>query len=112
MNWWRRPPWWVSPIRSRGRDLCLRHLNTGVDAKSDELKKELVQQVRKEIGPIATDRCAPMGRRPAQNPQRQDHAAHPEKDRRRQVDELGDTSTIADPSAIETLVKERIGLPG
>jgi acetyl-CoA synthetase len=86
-------------------------LNTGVE-KSDALKRDLVQLVRKEIGPIATidvlqwadalpkTRSGKIMRRILQ------------KIAAGRVDELGDTSTIADPSAIETLVKERIGLPG
>ncbi|WP_028321206.1 acetate--CoA ligase [Desulfatiglans anilini] len=85
-------------------------LNTGVP-KSEELKKELIQMVRKEIGPIATidalqwadalpkTRSGKIMRRILQ------------KIAAGRVDELGDTSTIADPSVIETLIKERVGLP-
>jgi len=85
-------------------------LNTGV-TKSEELKKELVQMVRREIGPIATidvlqwadalpkTRSGKIMRRILQ------------KIAAGRVDEIGDTSTIADPSVIETLIKERVGLP-
>jgi len=74
---------------------------------SEELKKELVQQVRKEIGPIAT-------------PDKIQFAPGLPKTRsgkimRRilkriaagQIDDLGDTTTLADPSIIDELVKGR-----
>jgi acetyl-CoA synthetase len=74
---------------------------------SDELKKELVAHVRKEIGPIAT-------------PDRIQFAEGLPKTRsgkimRRilvkiaagNVDDLGDTSTLADPSVVESLVEGR-----
>jgi acetyl-CoA synthetase len=76
--------------------------------KSEELKKELVAHVRKEIGPIAS-------------PEKIQFADGLPKTRsgkimRRilvkiaagDVSNLGDTSTLADPSVVDTLVKERI----
>ena len=75
---------------------------------SDELRKDLVNQVRKVIGPIAT-------------PDKLQFALGLPKTRsgkimRRilrkiawgQVEELGDTSTLADPSVVANLVKERL----
>lgn len=75
---------------------------------SEEIKKELIQWVRKEIGPIAQPdliQWAPglpktrsgkimrrILRKLAEN--------HP--------DQLGDTSTLADPSVVEDLVKNRL----
>jgi acetyl-CoA synthetase len=77
-------------------------------SKSDELKKELIAHVRKEIGPIAT-------------PDKIQFADSLPKTRsgkimRRilakigagDVDNLGDVSTLADPSVVHTLVKERL----
>ena len=77
--------------------------------KSDELKKELVAHVRKEIGPIAT-------------PDKMQFADALPKTRsgkimRRiltkiaagDVDNIGDITTLADPSVVHTLVKERRG---
>jgi acetyl-CoA synthetase len=82
-------------------------LKTG-KPKSEELKKELVAHVRKEIGPIAS-------------PDKIQFADGLPKTRsgkimRRilvkiatgDVSNLGDTSTLADPSVVDTLVKERI----
>ena len=74
---------------------------------SDELQKELVAWVRKEIGPIAT-------------PDHLQWAAGLPKTRSGKImrrilrkiaenapDQLGDTSTLADPSVVESLVSER-----
>jgi acetyl-CoA synthetase len=81
-------------------------LNAGVD-KSDALKKELVTHVRKEIGPIAAPdqiqfadalpktRSGKIMRRILTRIAAGD------------VNNLGDTSTLADPSVVETLVEER-----
>ncbi len=81
-------------------------LNMGVE-KLDALKKELAAHVRREIGPIAT-------------PDKLQFADGLPKTRsgkimRRiltriaagDVKNLGDTSTLADPSVVDTLVKER-----
>ncbi|MFO7987777.1 MAG: acetate--CoA ligase [Desulfatiglandaceae bacterium] len=79
-------------------------LNTSVQ-KSDDLKKELVQLVRAEIGPIATPdviqwadglpktRSGKIMRRILQ------------KIAAGKMDELGDTSTIAEPAVIEDLIQ-------
>jgi acetyl-CoA synthetase len=78
--------------------------------KSDELKKELVAYVRKEIGPIATpDKIQFADALPK---------TRSGKIMRRilakigagDVDNLGDTSTLADPTVVHTLVKERQGV--
>ncbi|MDA8085038.1 MAG: acetate--CoA ligase [Nitrospiraceae bacterium] len=75
---------------------------------SDDLKKILVGHVRTVIGPIATPdkmqfapglpktRSGKIMRRILRK------IAH------NQVDELGDTSTLADPSVVDSLVKERL----
>jgi len=80
-------------------------LNTGV-GKSDEIKKELINLVRSEIGPIATidvlqwadalpkTRSGKIMRRILQ------------KIAAGKADEVGDISTIADPTVVGTLIKE------
>jgi len=80
-------------------------------APSDDLKKELVKLVRAEIGPIATvdilqwaealpkTRSGKILRRVLQ------------KIAAGRTDELGDISTIADPSVIESLIKNRLSPP-
>jgi acetyl-CoA synthetase len=79
-------------------------LNTSVQ-KSDDLKKELIQLVRAEIGPIASPdviqwadglpktRSGKIMRRILQ------------KIAAGKIDELGDTSTIADPAVIQELIQ-------
>ena len=81
-------------------------LNSGVEA-TDDLKKELVQLVRKEIGPIATvdilqwapglpkTRSGKIMRRILR------------KIAENELGNLGDTSTLADPSVVEDLVANR-----
>jgi len=84
-------------------------LNTGA-AKSEEIKKELVSLVRTQIGPIATidviqwadalpkTRSGKIMRRILQ------------KIAAGQTEDLGDVSTIADPSVITNLIEQRISL--
>ncbi len=81
-------------------------LKTGIEA-TDDLRKALVQHVRKEIGPIATPdviqwapglpktRSGKIMRRILRK-----IAAHEESG-------LGDTSTLADPSVVDHLLKNR-----
>ena len=81
-------------------------VNTGVEA-TDELKKDLVKLVRKEIGPIATPdviqwadglpktRSGKIMRRLLQ------------KIAAGKTDELGDTTTIADPGVLKALILGR-----
>jgi len=96
------------PIKGQGIYAFIT-LNTGVP-KSEELKKELVQLVRSEIGPIATldviqwadalpkTRSGKIMRRILQ------------KIAAGKADELGDISTIADPEVLENLIAERVGI--
>jgi len=82
-------------------------LMAGVD-ESDELSKELVQFVRKEIGPIATidilqwapglpkTRSGKIMRRILRKVAEND------------IDNLGDTSTLADPAVVDHLVENRV----
>ncbi len=82
-------------------------LNAGVSA-SDELRKELVQWVRKEIGPIATPdllqwapglpktRSGKIMRRILRKIAENDYGS------------LGDTSTLADPTVVNDLIENRM----
>jgi len=82
-------------------------LNDGVE-KTEELKKEFVTHIRKEIGPIATPdkiqftdalpktRSGKIMRRILKKIAAGD------------TDNLGDTSTLLDPSVVTTLIKERV----
>ncbi|KQZ56854.1 MULTISPECIES: acetate--CoA ligase [unclassified Lysobacter] len=79
------------------------------EAPNEDLRKELVAWVRKEIGPIAT-------------PDHLQWAPGLPKTRSGKImrrilrkiaenapDQLGDTSTLADPSVVDSLVSERLG---
>ena len=79
------------------------------ETESEELRKELVAWVRKEIGPIAS-------------PDHLQWAPGLPKTRSGKImrrilrkiaedapDQLGDTSTLADPSVVDSLVKNRKG---
>ena len=82
-------------------------LNAGVE-KTDELKKELVKHVRKEIGPIATPekiqwadglpktRSGKIMRRILKRVAADD------------ISDLGDTSTLADPHVVDDIVENRL----
>ena len=82
-------------------------VNTGVE-KTDELKKELVMHVRKEIGPIATpDRIQWADSLPKTRSGKIMRRIL-KKIAAADIDDLGDISTLADPSVVETLIKGRL----
>ena len=88
---------WLSPARPPAQGL----------AYSDKLKKELVATVRQEIGPFAAPdvihwapglpktRSGKIMRRVLR------------KIASNEEDQLGDTSTLADPSVVQTLIELR-----
>ena len=81
-------------------------LNAGIEY-TDDLKKELVQHVRKEIGPIATPdviHWAPgLPKTRSGKIMRRILRKIAEND----TSNLGDTSTLADPSVVDDLIKNR-----
>ncbi|RJP92460.1 MAG: acetate--CoA ligase [Desulfobacteraceae bacterium] len=81
-------------------------LKSGVTA-SDDLKKELVQQVRKEIGPIATIDVIQFTEGLPKTRSGKIMRRILKKIAAGKLDELGDTSTIADESVITTLIDKR-----
>jgi len=80
-------------------------LNTGV-SKTDVLKKELVQLVRKEIGPIATIDILQWADGLPKTRSGKIMRRILKKIAAGKTAELGDLSTIADPSVIDKLIKE------
>ncbi len=86
-------------------------LNTGAD-KTDGLKKELVQLVRTQIGPIATPDVIQWADGLPKTRSGKIMRRILKKIAAGQVNDLGDTTTLADPSVVENLVKERIGVNG
>ncbi len=81
-------------------------LNSGVE-KSDDLKKELVAHVRKEIGPIATPDKIQFADALPKTRSGKIMRRILTKIAAGSIDDLGDTSTLADPSVVQTLVEER-----
>jgi acetyl-CoA synthetase len=83
-------------------------LNAGEEA-SDALRKELVQWVRAEIGPIATPDAIQFA--PALPKTRSGKIMRRilRKIAEGDVSSLGDTSTLADPSVVDDLVANRVG---
>ena len=79
-------------------------LKIGVE-KSDELKKELKTHVRKEIGPIATPDAIQFAEGLPKTRSGKIMRRILSKIAAGNTEDLGDTSTLADPSVVTTLVK-------
>jgi acetyl-CoA synthetase len=79
-------------------------LKVGVE-KSDELKKELKTHVRKEIGPIATPDAIQFADGLPKTRSGKIMRRILSKIAGGDTEDLGDTSTLADPSVVTTLVK-------
>jgi len=82
-------------------------LNSGVE-KTDELKKELVRHVRTEIGPIATPEKLQWADGLPKTRSGKIMRRILKKIAAGDIGDLGDTTTLADPSVVEKLVAERI----
>ncbi len=78
----------------------------GID-ESDDLKKELIMHVRKEIGPIAAPEAIQFA--PALPKTRSGKIMRRilRKIAEKSTDNLGDITTLADPSVVESLIKGR-----
>jgi len=74
---------------------------------SDDLRKELVQHVRKEIGPIATPDLLQWAPGLPKTRSGKIMRRILRKIAENEVDNLGDTSTLAEPAVVEDLVSNR-----
>jgi len=74
---------------------------------SEELRKELKVHVRKEIGPIATPDVIQFTDALPKTRSGKIMRRILRKIAANQIDQLGDTSTLADPSVVEKLVNDR-----
>ncbi|MEO1888679.1 MAG: acetate--CoA ligase [Cycloclasticus sp.] len=81
-------------------------LMDGVEA-TDELRKELVKHVRKEIGPIASPDVIQWAPGLPKTRSGKIMRRILRKIAENRIDELGDTSTLADPSVVEDLIANR-----
>jgi len=82
-------------------------LKAGVE-KSDALKKELVNHVRKEIGPIATPEKIQWADALPKTRSGKIMRRILKKVAANEIGDLGDTSTLADPSVVDDIVKNRV----
>ncbi len=82
-------------------------LMSGVEA-SDELRKELVQHVRKEIGPIASPDLLQWAPGLPKTRSGKIMRRILRKVAENELDALGDTSTLADPSVVDHLIENRL----
>jgi acetyl-CoA synthetase len=82
-------------------------LKVGVE-KTDELKTELVKHVRKEIGPIASPDKIQFSDGLPKTRSGKIMRRILVKIAEGKVDELGDTSTLADPSVVDSIVAGRL----
>jgi len=82
-------------------------LNSGVSA-SDDLKKELTAFVRTVIGPIATPEKIQFADGLPKTRSGKIMRRILKKVAANEIDDLGDTSTLADPSVVDDLVKNRL----
>jgi len=82
-------------------------LNAGME-KSDDLKKELVAHVRKEIGPIATPEKIQWADALPKTRSGKIMRRILKKVAAGDIDAIGDTTTLADSSVVDDIVKNRI----
>lgn len=81
-------------------------LKEGVE-ETEDLKKELIKHVRKEIGPIATPEAIQFAPSLPKTRSGKIMRRILRKIAERSTDNLGDITTLADPSIVETLIKGR-----
>jgi acetyl-CoA synthetase len=82
-------------------------LKTGVE-KSEELRKELVAHVRSLIGPIATPEKIQWADGLPKTRSGKIMRRILRKVAANEIGELGDTTTLADPSVVDDIVKNRV----
>lgn len=75
--------------------------------ETDELKKELIKHVRKEIGPIAAPEAIQWAPSLPKTRSGKIMRRILRKIAEKNADNLGDISTLADPSVVATLIEER-----
>ncbi|MBT7470257.1 MAG: acetate--CoA ligase [Candidatus Cloacimonetes bacterium] len=99
----------VTPIPHdiKGQGLYAYVTLVGGIEETDELKRELIKHVRKEIGPIATPEAIQWA--PALPKTRSGKIMRRilRKIAEKSADNLGDISTLADPSVVASLIEER-----
>jgi len=97
------------PHQIKGQGIyCYVTLNAGV-APTEVLRKELIDWVRREIGPIATPDVIQWAPGLPKTRSGKIMRRILRKIAENELESLGDTSTLADPSVVDDLVKNRAG---
>ena len=86
---------------------CYVTLKKGI-APTEELRKELIKQVRTSIGPIATPDKIQFSDSLPKTRSGKIMRRILRKVAEGQIDQIGDTSTLADPTVVDALVKNRL----
>ena len=87
---------------------CFVTLNAGVEP-TEELRKELIAWVRREIGPFAAPDVIQWAPGLPKTRSGKIMRRILRKIAENEVGALGDTSTLADPTVVEDLVRNRVG---
>jgi len=96
------------PHEIKGEDIyCFVTLKMGVE-KTEELRQELRNHVRNDVGPIATPAKVQFADALPKTRSGKIMRRILKRIAAGQVDDLGDVTTLADPSVVETLVNERL----
>ena len=96
------------PHEVKGEDIyCFVTLKMGVE-KTEELKQELKMHVRNDVGPIATPAKIQFADALPKTRSGKIMRRILKRIAAGQVDDLGDVTTLADPTVVETLVRERL----
>jgi acetyl-CoA synthetase len=95
------------PHEIKGQGLYAFVTLVGHVEESDELKKELIKHVRKEIGPIAAPEAIQFAPSLPKTRSGKIMRRILRKIAEKNTDNLGDISTLADPSVVEALIKAR-----
>jgi acetyl-CoA synthetase len=96
------------PHEIKGEDIyCFVTLKLGVE-KTEELRQELRNHVRNDVGPIATPAKVQFADALPKTRSGKIMRRILKRIAAGQVDDLGDVTTLADPTVVETLVKERL----
>ena len=96
------------PHEVKGEDIyCFVTLKMGVE-KTDELKQELKMHVRNDVGPIATPAKIQFADALPKTRSGKIMRRILKRIAAGQIDDLGDVTTLADPTVVETLVRERL----
>jgi acetyl-CoA synthetase len=96
------------PHEIKGESIyCYITLKMGVE-KTDELKKELQKHVRADVGPIATPEKIQWADALPKTRSGKIMRRILKRIAAGQIDDLGDVTTLADPTVVENLVRERL----